>query len=393
MVEKVHKGTAQYRTCHCDSGRRDLLSLRNQGHRVVIACLFSVPLSASFLVAHCRRPCLHCLDSVLLGLRSPRSSPTMPRRQRYYSLFTPPSLSMTELVRTTLDPDSTDMLIDKWLEHRSSGHDAYHEWFRDVRERKHAISHNKQVLVWNKGEFVPENIFCRTVDTGRLIPLDRTWTTHLYHHRSMQERKLSMMPVVFTMVRVSILCFQTHVSSRVCVIKLPELMLLRGMHDVGCEEIFIIVTDLKRQEMDDVTEYFKLVCRNTFGRTCKPSMERVIQYERQFPLSPPSSSVSEMRSFIRYAHMSHSRTAKTYSVLPPNRSHLPRNPLREETAISRIIFTPDDILLSNHIYSRFVRPRRRHLLRLPHRLPESLLHRGLRDDPVPSARAQGCVCP
>jgi hypothetical protein len=39
------------------------------------------------------------------------------------------------------------------------------------------------------------------VDTGCLIPLDRTWTTHVYHHHSMQERELSMMPVVFTMVR------------------------------------------------------------------------------------------------------------------------------------------------------------------------------------------------
>jgi len=37
--------------------------------------------------------------------------------------------------------------------------------------------------------------------------------------------------------------------------------------------------------MDDVTEYFKLVCRNAFGRTVKPSMERRIQYERaQHPL-------------------------------------------------------------------------------------------------------------
>lgn len=107
---------------------------------------------------------------------------------------------MSELVKTTLSHDSTDMLIDKWLEHRGYGHDAYHEWFRDVRERKHA-AHDKQSIVWNKGDFVPENIFCRTVDTGRLIPLDRTWTTHLYHHRSMQERKLPMMPVVFTMVR------------------------------------------------------------------------------------------------------------------------------------------------------------------------------------------------
>jgi len=108
---------------------------------------------------------------------------------------------MSELVKTTLDHDSTDMLIDKWLEHRNNAHDAYHEWFMDVRERKHALSQKKQIIAWNKGEFVPENIFCRTVDTGRLIPLDRTWTTHVYHHKSMQERKLSMMPVVFTMVR------------------------------------------------------------------------------------------------------------------------------------------------------------------------------------------------
>lgn len=68
-------------------------------------------------------------------------------------------------------------------------------------------------------------------------------------------------------------------------LQLPELMLLRGMHDSGCEEIFIIVTDLKRQEMDEVTEYFKLVCRHSFGRTSKPSMERRIQYEREWPLS------------------------------------------------------------------------------------------------------------
>ncbi|KAF9493623.1 hypothetical protein BDN71DRAFT_1450113 [Pleurotus eryngii] len=183
----------------------------------------------------------------------------MPRRQRHYSIFTPPSLSMSELVKKTLDSDATDMLIDKWLEHRGNGHDAYFDWFQGIRERKCAHSHMKQMLLWNKGEFVPENIFCRTVDTRRLIPLDRTWTTHVYHHRSMQDRKLSMMPVVFTM--------------------LPELMILRGMHDVGCDEIYIIVTDLKRQEMDDVTEYFKLVCRHSFGRTCKPQMENQIRHE------------------------------------------------------------------------------------------------------------------
>lgn len=58
-----------------------------------------------------------------------------------------------------------------------------------------------------KGDFVPENVFIKTVDTARLIPLDRTWTTHVYHHRSMEDRKLSMMPVVFTMVCFFLVAF------------------------------------------------------------------------------------------------------------------------------------------------------------------------------------------
>ena len=122
----------------------------------------------------------------------------MGKQAQHYSALSQPTLAMSELVCKTLDHEATDMLIDKWLEHRN---DAYWEWFQAVRERKHASNTlRRQVIVWNKGDFVPENIFCRTVDTSRLIPLDRTWTTHVYHHRSMQDRKLSMMPVVFTMV-------------------------------------------------------------------------------------------------------------------------------------------------------------------------------------------------
>jgi hypothetical protein len=58
-------------------------------------------------------------------------------------------------------------------------------------------------------------------------------------------------------------------------------MLIRGMHDHGCDDIYIIVTDMKKQEMDDVTEFFKLSCRYAFGRTVRPSMARRIQYERK----------------------------------------------------------------------------------------------------------------
>jgi hypothetical protein len=59
-------------------------------------------------------------------------------------------------------------------------------------------------------------------------------------------------------------------------------MLLRGMHDTGCDEIYIIVTDLKKQEMDDITEYFKMVSPYCFGRSCKPSIETQIQYARSY---------------------------------------------------------------------------------------------------------------
>ncbi len=190
---------------------------------------------------------------------------------------------MSELVCKTLDHDATDVLIDKWLEHRN---DAYWEWFMRVRERRHSalrtLQRGEQLLAWSKGDFVPENIFMRTVDTARMIPLDRTWTTHVYHHRSMQDRKLSMMPVVFTMVCGTIV--RIHVRSlkrRAMMMQLPELMLLRGMHDHGCDDIFIIVTDMKRAEMDAATEYFKFVCQYTFGHTVKRKAEREILYRRE----------------------------------------------------------------------------------------------------------------
>jgi hypothetical protein len=123
--------------------------------------------------------------------------------KRHYSKFRRPSIAMSELVCKTLDHDAADVLIDKWLEHPSH---SYWDWLQRVRDRKHQAAQHEgpapsQLLLWNKGDFVPENVFSRTVDTGRLIPLDRTWSTHVYHHSSLQDRKLSMMPVVFTMVR------------------------------------------------------------------------------------------------------------------------------------------------------------------------------------------------
>lgn len=51
------------------------------------------------------------------------------------------------------------------------------------------------------------------------------------------------------------------------------------MHDRGCDDIYVIVTDLKRNEMDQVTEYFKYVCQNTAMGRCKLSVEQKINHD------------------------------------------------------------------------------------------------------------------
>ena len=159
----------------------------------------SSPVSRRYYVIH---GFCYLLNSLISSHSLSVCGLTQPKRQMAQKRYSPtraPSLSMSELLCKTLDCDATDLLIDKWLEHRN---DAYWDWFQQIRERKHAANAAKkgQVLLWNKGPFVPENIFCRTVDTGRLIPLDRTWSTHVYYHKSMNDRKNSMMPVVYTMV-------------------------------------------------------------------------------------------------------------------------------------------------------------------------------------------------
>jgi hypothetical protein len=58
----------------------------------------------------------------------------------------------------------------------------------------------------------------------------------------------------------------------------------RGMHDHGSDDVYIIVTDMKRQEMEDVTAYFQLVCAHTAKpHPIKPSVEREILCERTLP--------------------------------------------------------------------------------------------------------------
>jgi hypothetical protein len=144
--------------------------------------------------------------------------------------------------------------------------------------------------------------------------------------------------------------------------QLPELMLLRGMHDSGCDEIFIIVTDLKRQEMDDVTAYFKLVCRHSFGRTCKPSMERRIQYERESHSLLCLHSITMMDHPFRYAVEPYTSATEADTVFSANRSRISCHLARETTTFPRALLSSNDILFPNLLHTSVLCPRRGHLL-------------------------------
>lgn len=182
------------------------------------------------------------------------------------------------------------------------------------------------------------------------------------------------------------------------------------MHDTGCDEIFIIVTDLKRQEMDDVTEYFKLVCRHCFGTPCKPSVEKRIQSERtsalclwqRIPvlhscrLTPyllaiwshllPQPGLSTIaRKPTRSPALSQATQPTSHPLFPSARPNNTRHPIRKATSILRSVLTPNNLILPNLLHPPLLCAGRRHLLRLPYRLPKPMLHRRLRDDPVSQA--------
>ena len=167
-------------------------------------------------------------------------------------------------------------------------------------------------------------------------------------------------------------------------------MLLRGMHDGGCDEVYIIVTDLKRQEMDDVTEYFKLVTKYSVSRSRKNSTEQQIQYQRtsrwtclfRVPLNVYSP---------RYAVKTYPRETAPPAVLPSNRLGSACDSLWKTPSVHRPFFAPDHVVFANFLYASRLRSWFRYIFRLPYRLPQSMLHRRVRNDQISKTRyQQGC---
>ena len=53
------------------------------------------------------------------------------------------------------------------------------------------------------------------------------------------------------------------------------------MHEHGCDDVWIIITQLTEMELDDITDYFKLVCQLK-EEACDPDLESKIRNEREY---------------------------------------------------------------------------------------------------------------
>lgn len=131
---------------------------------------------------------------------------TMEERDAIYPRY--PLISFPPLSRSGLDckivsEERNSQRLREW-------HEAFHRpnlfpnWLKKVRERTtsgDAVESQKQILLWTKGSYTFRNVFARTVDTGRLLPLDRTWTTHIYYHNTLPA--MVTLFLYFSMVRFS----------------------------------------------------------------------------------------------------------------------------------------------------------------------------------------------
>jgi hypothetical protein len=136
----------------------------------------------------------------------------------------------------------------------------FQQWYRSVTSLP-SIGRTRRIAWKNHKRFLPGNIFFRSIDTGRLLPVScAPIRFQLYAHQSHWEvldnrgkredwtsaTLLGMVSSVFT------ICSCILIND--C--KMHELVLLRSMHDFGCGDVPIIMTNWSTRFNDTAMEYW-----------------------------------------------------------------------------------------------------------------------------------------
>ena len=83
----------------------------------------------------------------------------------------------------------------------------------------------------------------------------------------------------------------------------------------------------------------------------------------------PHNTVHVRPLFDRHAPQVRAGAPAAHALLPADRPHIPCDPLRATTAVHCALLAPDDVLLTDILHAPDLRPRRRHIRRLPSGCP------------------------
>ncbi|KAJ7151594.1 hypothetical protein C8R46DRAFT_913703 [Mycena filopes] len=155
-------------------------------------------------------------------------------------------ISECQLVNWEIDVEDVQalvrMMFDEVEPDCGEGGSAYQKWFRSVamgkdavvdeRPTEEGVLDNTRLIAWKESKpFKPENLFFRTVDSGRLLPMHLAdFRLQIYAHKSSFEK-------LDTMERG-----RMEWGSLVLTCYIHRILVLRNMHDKGGGDIPLILT-------------------------------------------------------------------------------------------------------------------------------------------------------
>ncbi|KAF8883637.1 hypothetical protein CPB84DRAFT_1686278 [Gymnopilus junonius] len=163
--------------------------------------------------------------------------------------------------------------VERWFRKVTQGTDAIRSWGNNKRQYSRLIS-------WKKGkEFAAENLFFRTIDTSRLLPMSLAdfrfqWYTHqgIWNHLDKKKVDGEFGPrKQWQYIALSGLMWY--------------LLVMRNMHDYGCGDIAMVVTEWTSEEMDMALDYWAELSQDKW--TPDEKREKFFEMDRKLHNSNP----------------------------------------------------------------------------------------------------------
>ena len=204
--------------------------------------------------------------------------------------------------------NNVKMIIEKVFQNEAelpAGGSPFQRWYRQNASLSTSVRDHKgrRLIAWKTDKpFLPENLFFRTVDTCRLLPMalaqfqvqlwaDPTAWEHLKQSGVAQNRITWCANIVLLMV-YSIFPVWHHAHKT---IQAHELILLRNMHDQGGGNITILAVSWDEETIDGALDYWVELSTGTWSESERQSRCQSTTYP-SWPLTEPGSYLDDTTS-------------------------------------------------------------------------------------------------